>query len=341
MSRSSLMLTFVIVMTACSPRGEIQFAAPVADATVQNIWVANFRQTLPPQEGQRVPPRPTGMSFQMNEVSIPPGHLPGAVEWPRSTPDASTDFVTLSEKTYPHIAGFASAVAAADTGRTGETVVFVHGYNRTHGEAVYQLAQVAHDFDIPSPTVLFSWPSSAMAAGYVYDRDSALYARDQLEELILALTRRPGRKVIIIGHSMGNFLIMETLRQIDLSGSLDIGSKIDALFMISPDIDGELFYTQASRLKVLPDPSVIVAAKQDRALRIAAILTGKTQRLGSLTDRSAVADLPISVIDVSDLGTGGLDHGIAMKSPAAISIFRRLAEDAAALAPHLVLSAVQ
>ncbi|MGB3244954.1 MAG: alpha/beta fold hydrolase [Sulfitobacter sp.] len=318
------MLTVFVAVTACAPRGEIQYGKPASNSVIKEIWVTNFRPIQAPEDGQQLPPRPTELQFQMNQVSIPPGHQPGSIEWPRGEVDANKDFVTLSTQSYRDINIFASNVASADMEKTDETVLFVHGYNTTHGEAVYQLAQISHDFELPSPAVLFSWPSAGLGAGYIYDRDSVLIARDQLEQVIMELTRRRGRKVVLVGHSMGNFLIMETLRQIEISRSLDIDAKISALFMIAPDIDGELFRTQALRLKKMPEPSVILAADQDRALRLSALITGRTNRLGSQTDRSTVSDLPISVIDVSDLSKGGLGHSIPMTSPAAITILKKI-----------------
>lgn len=327
MLRLLLVVTVSVALTACTPRGEIQYGKPAAEGTIHEIWVTNFRSTQAPEDGQRLPPRPTGLKFQMNRVSIPPGHQPGSIEWPKGKVDANRDFVTLSTESYLDINAFASSVASADKDNTNETVLFVHGYNTTHGEAVYQLAQVSHDFELPSPAVLFSWPSAELGPGYIYDRDSVLIARDQLEEVIIELTRRRGRKLVLVGHSMGNFMIMETLRQIEISRSIDIDAKISALFMIAPDIDGELFRTQALRLKKMPEPSVILAADQDRALRLSALITGRSNRLGSQTDRSTVNDLPISVIDVSDLSKGGLGHSIPMTSPAAISILKKIGQN--------------
>ncbi|MEM9585350.1 MAG: alpha/beta fold hydrolase [Pseudomonadota bacterium] len=320
----SLLIFLCLSLAACAPRGTLKYAAPDPRGTVEEIWVANFRPTQPPAEGQRSPPRPDALRFRRNDVSVPPTHRTGQVEWPKGAPDAATDFVTLRTKEYQNIGHFARQIARADQSGTKETLIFVHGYNVTHGEAVYQLAQVAHDFEIEAPTVLFSWPSAGATPGYIYDRDSVLIARDQLEKVIVALTRDPSRQVILMGHSMGNLLLMETLRQIEISGSLNIARKIDGLFMVSPDIDGELFYTQAARLDALPDPTIILAADQDRALRVSAFLTGRTNRLGSQTDRSSVRDLPISVVDVSSVANGGLDHSVALTSPAAIAIIRNL-----------------
>ena len=79
-----------------------------------------------------------------------------------------------------------------------------------------------------------------------------------------------------------------------------------------------------------------MVAKQDRALRISSLLTGRRPRLGAQTDRSVVGDLPISVVDVSDLAVGGnFDHKIVTTSPAAIAIIKQLSQAAPPGDAHL------
>lgn len=319
-----VILALSFALAACAPRGEIVNASADPSAHIQSIWSATFRQTEAALPGQRSAPRPDLIKFERYAISIPSIHQAGQIEWPKAdiVPDAKTSFVTVGHEILPDQTRFAAAVAQSDVTTAAETMLFVHGYNYTHGEAVYQLAQITHDFEVTAPAVVFSWPSAAKAAGYLYDRDSVLIARDQLAEVITALTGKPGRRLVIVAHSMGNFLVMETLRQMEIEGKVDLAAKINALVMVSPDIDGELFYTQASRLKNLPEPTIILAAEQDRALRISALLTGRTNRLGSSTDRSAVRDLPIIVIDASAVSAGGLSHSVAFTSPAAIAILK-------------------
>jgi esterase/lipase superfamily enzyme len=320
----AIMFGLTVLVAGCAERGALEFADPVPDADTHMIWSANLRSGIAPETARVSPPRGTELRFAATEVSVPPTHQTGQVAWPRGAPDASTDFAVVAAQDYADLGAFSAAIAKSDSPGMGETMLFVHGYNMTHGEAVYQLTQLVHDFEVPSPAVLFSWPSAGKAVGYVYDRDSVLLARDALEELIVALTRGSNRKLVIVGHSMGNLLIMETLRQIEITGSVDIARQIDGVIMISPDIDGELFQAQARRLRTLPDPFLIIAASQDRALRVSAFLTGRLTRLGSSTDQSAVGDLPIEVIDFSGYGEGGLDHSIGLTSPAAIAIAKRL-----------------
>ncbi|MEM9393444.1 MAG: alpha/beta hydrolase [Pseudomonadota bacterium] len=315
-----------LLLLGCGPRGTIEMGAPVPEASVQDVYVARFRQETGQVRnfGER---RAGDIVFERASVSIPPTHEIGQVEWPSGTPDARTDFVTVGGEIYPDLASFTRAIAAADRSGEGETVLHIHGYNTTHGEAVYGTAQVAHDLSVPVPMVVFSWPSAAQTKGYVYDRDSALISRDRLEELIVTLARYPGRDLFLTAHSMGGYLLMETLRQIELSGRLDLHREISGVTLLAPDIDTELFRKQAERIGRLPEPFVVIVAKQDRALRFSGGLTGRGVRLGSLTETEELAGLGVTLVDVGTLSDGRrFDHNIANTSPAAIAIFRKVNE---------------
>ncbi|MEL7345563.1 MAG: alpha/beta fold hydrolase [Pseudomonadota bacterium] len=314
----------LLILSGCAPRGEIAFAPPAPDAEVHRIWSARFQSDAPPAPGDASPPRPVEMTYHGYDISIPPGRWPGSIQWPRGTPDAATDFVTLQETRPDTLAGFARDVAASDTGGAGETVLFVHGFNATHGESVYLLAQMVEDFGITAPAVAFTWPSAGVGAGYLYDRDSVLYSRDTLEDVIEALTK-DGRRLLLVGHSMGNQLIMETLRQMALRGTLGRAEAINGLFMISPDIDPELFQSQASAMAALPDPTVILVAQQDLALSISAFLTGRRVRLGTITSLDELGGLPVTIVDVSALADGrAFNHRVITTSASAIAILNEI-----------------
>ncbi|MEM9429453.1 MAG: alpha/beta fold hydrolase [Pseudomonadota bacterium] len=316
-------LLIAVLLTACTPRGHFAYAPPVEGAEVRDLWVARYRMEGPFPD-RRSPPRPSEVTYEQIRISVPPGHAKGEIQWPDGEPNAGTDFVTLGRGTFDSDQHFAATVANADSLGVGETLLFVHGYNTNHAEATYYLAQIASDFDVPIPTVLFSWASAGVTAGYLYDRDSALIARDRLESVIELLGEGDRRDVIVMGHSMGGYLVMETLRQMALKGK-DVTRLVDALILMSPDIDNELFRAQTDAIGTLPNPFVLLVAEQDKALRLSALLTGRQSRLGSQTDRSAVGDLPISVIDLSGLGTGDAgDHRVATTSPEAIALLEAL-----------------
>lgn len=321
-----LVLGLSLVLAGCAPRGTLETAEPAPDATPHRIWTAKFRSDIQ-ADRRRAPPRPSKTRYEAIDVSVPSTHELGQIEWPRGTPDASRHFVTLSEQSLPNLEAFARAVARSDRSGVDDTFVFVHGYNMRHAEAVYQVTQFTHDFGVTTPTVLFSWPSAGLFVGYVHDRDSALISRNALEDLLLALSQ-DGRRVMLVGHSMGGYLVMETLRQMSLRG-VDVHRRINGVVLIAPDIDGELFQEQAGDIGRLPDPFVLLVAEQDSALQAASLLTGRRPRLGKQTDRSIVGDLPVSVIDVSRVAAPeGNTHSIAITSPPAIRALREIAGEA-------------
>jgi hypothetical protein len=76
-------------------------------------------------------------------------------------------------------------------------------------------------------TVLFTWPSRGSVFAYGYDRESANVSRDSFEQLLDMLVRDPAvQEVDILAHSMGNFLVLKTLRQMAIRDRR-IPAKID------------------------------------------------------------------------------------------------------------------
>lgn len=104
------------------------------------------------------------VSGRIIEVSVPPNHKPGRLEWPTDgKPDPQNHFATLSVR--------ASTPDDAwewfDRQETeGRLLIFVHGYNVSFADAVYRLAQITEDLPVVAAPVLFSWPSSGKLLGY-------------------------------------------------------------------------------------------------------------------------------------------------------------------------------
>ncbi|MEL6313567.1 MAG: hypothetical protein AAFQ60_05910, partial [Pseudomonadota bacterium] len=92
---------------------------------MQTVWVANFRSTIQ-ADARSAPPRPKAPFFEAIDVSIPSAHEVGKIEWPDGEPDASTDFVTVENRSFENQPSFAQKVAQADTSGRNETLLFVH-----------------------------------------------------------------------------------------------------------------------------------------------------------------------------------------------------------------------
>ncbi|MEQ8294038.1 MAG: alpha/beta fold hydrolase [Roseovarius sp.] len=308
-------------LVACSPRQAAQFAAPDPSASIERIYVATELDLddLGRQFGQE---RPRGLKYLHVDVSIPPTHSPGKVEWPEGPPDAATDFVMTGSQVYRGADDMVGAMRHRTPGT--ETLVFVHGYNNTFSDAVYRFAQMRADFGTTGPGVVYAWPSAGDPRGYAYDRDSVLYSRDDFAQVLGALTRTGDDRVFLLAHSMGAQLVMETLRQAALRGDRALLNRINGVVLMSPDIDPDVFRMQAEAIGRLPKPFLIFVSQQDRALSLAGFLTGRKPRLGTIDSAEQLEGIEeVRVVDFTALGDGeGLNHATAVTSPAAIEVLK-------------------
>jgi esterase/lipase superfamily enzyme len=273
-------------------------------------------------------PRNQGLRYAKAKISVPPNHEVGRIEWPavNRSANADTDFVFTDLEAYPNRNAFVSDVHRNRPGR--ETFLFVHGYNNTLSEATFRLAQMKADFGVETPAVLFSWPSAGDPRGYIYDRDSVLFARNDLETLIKQLAPTRHDKVFVLAHSMGSLLVMEAMRQAVIRGDRWMLDRISGVAMMSPDVDPDLFRRQAETIGTLPQPFLLFVSQEDRALGLASFISGRKPRLGVIDGPEAVAGLKVTVVDVTALGDDeGLNHAVAATSPFAIPVLRGFIDD--------------
>ena len=215
----------VMLLAACTPRADIspQPAPPEIGRDVAVLVATTRGRIAGPgfRDASRGP-----VEFASIEVSIPPEHETGKVEVGGRSPDPEQHFLTRSIQPLDST-GFRQNVArrmAANPGYNGEAFVFIHGFNNTMGDGVFRTAQIASDLGIKALPVHYAWPSSGSPLGYPYDRDSALYARNGLQSLIEELAAAGVRSIILVAHSMGSHVTMETLRQMALAAAARRGT---------------------------------------------------------------------------------------------------------------------
>src|SRR5256885_2189020 len=76
-------------------------------------------------------------------------------------------------------------------------------------------ARLSNGIRFRGETMVFSWPSKAQLFDYGYDRESAMWSRDALEQVLSGLITSPAvGRVHIVAHSVGTMLTMEAIRQI-------------------------------------------------------------------------------------------------------------------------------
>lgn len=324
--RAAALLFATIALGGCAAHGTVERGAPVPGAGIERVFVESVRAPAPPpvEFGWARAERPAWRSY---DVSIPPGHRPGRIEWPTGRADASRHFVAVASRTYPSRRHMLAEIDRALAGRPAaarEIVLYVHGFNVRFGESLYRTAQLAHDFRLPGAAVAFAWASAGSPVAYVHDRESVLVARDALAGLIAALAApRPGR-VVLVAHSLGAQLTMEALRQLALSGRRGAVDAIAGVVLIAPDIDVDVFRAQMQRIGPRRWPLVVVGSRADRALALSARLGGgRGTRLGEVTDAGALSGLGVTLVDLSKVsGRDPLNHATAFTSPAVIGMLR-------------------
>ena len=212
-------LLLAATLSGCAGRPE-GVLVPTASAAVPgeqvDILVATTRQPSKDPGILFSGERGRGLEATDIAVSIPPAanREVGEVQWPKRLPaDPAKEFATVR---------VAPVKGEAEAGRwlsqhlppSKRVFVFVHGFNNRYEEAVYRFAQIVHDSGTEAAPVLFTWPSRASIFDYNYDKESANYSRDGLEDVLDQIADNPQvEDIVIMAHSMGSWLTVEALRQ--------------------------------------------------------------------------------------------------------------------------------
>lgn len=308
--------SLLVVFAGCATPPGSEVLLPVSEtaenATRVKIHAATTRERVADGANVFTSGRAERTNYARFDVSIPPGHQPGRIEWPRGRPDPERSFAVLAEKTLD-IDALVEAVAGASSAPR-QVSLFIHGYNQSFQQALFRVAQMHVDGNFEGSAMLFAWPSQANVAGYVADKDSAAYSRDSLAALLtrLARERRIG-EITVVAHSMGAWLTVETLRQLRLSGRQDVLDRLQVV-LASPDIDVDLFRVQMKVIGRTRQPIVVLTSPDDRALIVSRRLGARRDRLGALdvTDPRVLQiaeETGIAIVDITGLNAAdGLRH---------------------------------
>ncbi len=339
--RRTLIATAAICMTltACGGRPAdvlLPVAASAPGATPVRILVATSREGVPSQPGQLFSgERSDQVEYADITVSIPPdaNRKVGEVQWPSRTPgDPARNFVVTSATVEDRAGAQKTLDAILPDAKPRQALLFVHGYNNSFDVALFRFAQIAHDSAAPAAPVLFTWPSRGRLLAYNYDRESVTFSRDALEQTIQMLVKdRKVGEINLMAHSMGSWLMMETLRQIAIRDG-KLPKKIKTVILASPDIDIDVFRKQVSEIPEPRPDFIIFVSQNDKALALSSTIAGNVSRLGAIDPssepyRTQLEKEGITVIDLTGLKTSdSLNHGKFAASPEVVrAIGMRLA----------------
>ncbi len=269
--------------------------------------------------------RSAEISGQVIDISIPPEHVTGQIEWPDSKkPDPSKEFtVRRIEATTPEQSWSWFEEQKTD----GHAFIFVHGYNVRFADAIYRLAQLSHDSEMNAAPVLFTWPSRGKLFSYLYDRESATYSRDALELIIEeAVKSDKVSNITILAHSMGSWVTMEALRQMRIRMGA-VPPKIRNVILAAPDLDIDVFKQQFGSLGDERPYFTFLVSADDRALLLSRILSGRVQRLGAIdpSEEPYRSDLEamggVTILNLTQLESGDrVNHAKYAQSPEVVRL---------------------
>ena len=149
-----------------------------------------------------------------------------------------------------------------------DVLIYVHGFNQTSRRR-RSTRRDSNGIRFRGETMVFSWPSKAKLFDYGYDRESAMWSRDALEQVFAGLlaSEAVGR-IHVVAHSIGTMLTMEALRQIYARQGSAVVERIGAVVFASPDIDVDVFSSSVERIGALAPKVTVITATNDRALAL-------------------------------------------------------------------------
>lgn len=301
-----VLAALVIALAGCAPRPDDGLLLPAAPENlsphaqeVTVMTISNRNRTGP--DGQFYGTAHSEMHREEFVIAVAPAREDtGSLLFDR---DLSRDFAVVSRRALD-APDWHRALRAQHRTADQPIVLFVHGYNQTFQESLFRLAQISAGMASEVQPILFSWPSQASLMGYVADRDSATVARDDLAQLLRDLHRNmPNRDIMIAGHSMGSWLVMEVLRDLRRGGENRLLRRIQ-VGLAAPDIDVAVFRSQMAAVGQLSRPLTILVSQDDIALGMSGRLAEQRTRLGALdaSDPQTIAlaeELGVRIIDVS------------------------------------------
>jgi len=221
-------------------------------------------------------------------------------------------------------------------GEGRDTLVMIHGYNTTFEQAIVGAAKAKEAYKSANlNVVMFTWPSDGKwgplnPGEYANDRhdaaaSGAAFARGLLKLASFLHKGAPcGQKTFLLAHSMGNFVLSNTLKEIATQAHIGyIPRLFDVIISMAADEDYDAFEKEDkwAYLPELGGQVVVYINRHDKALLGSDATKGNPDRMGNVGPKSPM-NLPakVSIIDVSKLDSiGDLGHGYYDSWPLVVS----------------------
>jgi len=212
-----------------------------------------------------------------------------------------------------------------------DVLIYVHGFDQTFEAAALDAVRLSDGIRFRGETMVFAWPSKAKLLDYAYDRESAMWSRDALQQVLEALTASPSvGRVHIVAHSIGTMVTMEALRQLHAVRGDASAARFGALVLAAPDVDMDVFASSVERIGALAPNIIVITATNDRALALSRWIAGGITRVGA-AEKARLTKLGLRVVDASQEGWGIVNHDLFLSNSPVRQVIRRAIDGYAGL----------
>lgn len=256
-------------------------------------------------------------------VSIPPEHLPGAIERPsiwtftfREDPGRHVVLQSVAPGEKDEV--FAEMREQLGSAGSDAAFVFVHGFNVPFFEAAQRTAQMAYDMNFDGVPILYSWPSRASLLSYIADTAVVNLSGRRLTLFLEDVVKKSGaRRIHLIAHSMGNRAMTDALELYALRHEGE-PPAFDQVLFTAPDLDAGLFAEMAKTIQPVAQRLTLYASDKDWALAVSRKLHGDATRAGQGGKR-ILHSAAVDSIDMTSIGEDMLMHSYYANNPSALT----------------------
>lgn len=262
-------------------------------------------------------------------VNVPRNHSTGEIKFTKDQRLSSHDYFKFLGQKELSLATMMAFIKQSKR----SPLVFIHGFNVKHEEAVLRASQLAYDLKYQGPVILFSWPAGA-GEGFLNNKlinrtyeSNLKNAQGSIATFKLFVSKLIENNLVpnIVVHSMGHQVVLPALFELGKVGQLQAGQTerqmpLGEVILNAPDFDSDLFIKNIEMIKNLSRRVTLYCSYNDKAM-FASETMNSSKRLGGCTYMEGVDSINVSLLDNS---TFGLNHGYYASRPILSDVFQVL-----------------
>lgn len=227
------------------------------------------------------------------------------------------------------LSGIAEAIALASRNRNcNEVFLYIHGFNTLFDGAVLRAAQLVDDTRSGCVAAAFDWTSEGEVGRYIPDIEHSAYAVPLLADFLRALSAH-GLRIDILGHSMGNRVLLQALATLSHRADRPRADFIDQAILAAADVGADPVNNDFAHLlddaRPFAHRITIYASAGDAVLAVSAVAHGNVPRAGhrpigdGRLQTPKATDHIVDVVDATDAPAELLGHSYFGLSSEAVS----------------------